>query len=340
MNKNLILLCYFFVCTQTIFAQKTIELISQGVQTSLRGLSIAKDNSIWVSGSNGYIGRSTDEGASFSFQQLAQYQKSELRDIYAFDSSIALVMSSTSPACILKTVDGGKTWKPVFITDHPNVFLDGFDFWDQTNGICFGDPIQNKFYILYTLNKGDDWIEVDPNYCPSSSNGVAAFAASGSTIQCLKDGGVFIGTGGNESVIYYSENYGKAWEKISTPMQSGYESSGIFSLYFLNAKTGFITGGDYTKENSQTENFFYTNNNGKKWVAAKTMPSGYRSCVIMAGKNLILVCGTNGVDVAYSDFLSFQRISDEGFNVMAADKKGNTVFFAGNNGKIAKLKIK
>ena len=45
----------------------SIEIISSGTKTSLRGLSVVNDNIIWVSGSNGTVGRSTNAGKNWKW---------------------------------------------------------------------------------------------------------------------------------------------------------------------------------------------------------------------------------------------------------------------------------
>ncbi|MBC8047081.1 MAG: oxidoreductase [Fimbriimonadaceae bacterium] len=315
-----------------------MKLLTQGVETSIRGLSVVDENIIWASGSNGYIARSTDGGNNFKFQQIYPYDKAELRDIYAFDSNTAIVMSSTQPACILKTVDGGKSWKKVFEDLRADVFLDGFDFWDKQKGICFGDPISNKFLLLTTTDGGDNWKYIDSAFSPVVQEGTAAFAASGSSIQCLKAGEVYFATGGTEAVLFFSADYGLTWKRIETPMPVGYESSGIFSIDFLDKKHGCIVGGDFTLQNAVSNNFYYTKNGGKTWEPATAMPAGYRSSVKYIDDYFLLACGNSGIDVAYTQYYRFTNFSNSNYNVIATDKERKIVFIAGNDGKIAMMK--
>jgi photosystem II stability/assembly factor-like uncharacterized protein len=133
----------FVVSTQST-AQYTIEVLDsntftlgEGVvlhKTSFRGLSVVDDQTIWVSGSRGTIARSTDGGKTFGYQQLKGYEKSDFRDIEAFDDKRAIIMSSGTPALILKTTDGGQSWKEVFRQNDSAYFLDAMDFWDEKQG--------------------------------------------------------------------------------------------------------------------------------------------------------------------------------------------------------------
>jgi photosystem II stability/assembly factor-like uncharacterized protein len=48
--------------------------------------------------------------------------------VEAFDANTALIMAVDSPAVILKTKDGGKSWKEVFRDNRKGMFLDAMDF--------------------------------------------------------------------------------------------------------------------------------------------------------------------------------------------------------------------
>jgi hypothetical protein len=50
-----------------------------------------------------------------------------------------------------------------------------------------------------------------------------------------------------------------------------------------------------------------------------------------------LACGTSGVDISKDRGNNWELISKDGFHVVQKAKKGNTVFLAGSNGRIAQL---
>src|SRR6201994_1475728 len=92
------------------FAQH-IEVLQQGKPTSIRGLSVVDDNVAWVSGSKGTIAITTNGGKTWDWQQVKGFENADFRDIEAFSSKEAIIMSSGTPALILKTTDGGQNWK-------------------------------------------------------------------------------------------------------------------------------------------------------------------------------------------------------------------------------------
>lgn len=336
LDKCVIFFIAFIISSNIFAATDSITLLISGTNTNLRGSSIATDQSIWVSGSNGYVGRASSMQSDWIFFQIPDFETAELRDIYAIDSLHAIVMSCTEPAVILKTDDGGLHWRICYQSNLQDTFLDGFDFWENGNGICMGDPINNKFLMFTTSDWGETWKESLTENQPKVADSIYAFAASGSGIQCLENGIVFFGTGGNAALIYKSMDWGNTWQYESTPIISGTESTGIFSIDFSSKKYNCITGGDYASPKNSTNNFYYRKKN-TKWIYPDKAPDGYMSCVKIIKKNLVITCGTNGVDIATTKSFEFSKISKMDFNTIAFDNNSGLVILAGSNGKIAIL---
>ena len=146
-------LLFFLLLTsycQFSFSQ-TIKILSQGEKTSIRGLSVVSDKLIWVSGSNGMVGESHDGGETWKWLQVKGFEKTDFRDIEAFDATTAVIMGIAEPAYILKTVDAGKKWKVVYENKTKGMFLDAMEFWNEQSGIVIGDPIDKKFFISTTF---------------------------------------------------------------------------------------------------------------------------------------------------------------------------------------------
>jgi len=110
----LIFLFILFLATSYSQKELNIQILTTGTNTSLRGMSVPTETVVWVSGSNGTVGKSTDGGKTWRWLIVTGYEKRDFRDIKAFDSSTAIIMAVDKPAYLLKTVDGGTTWKKVF----------------------------------------------------------------------------------------------------------------------------------------------------------------------------------------------------------------------------------
>ncbi|HNP55318.1 MAG TPA: YCF48-related protein, partial [Ferruginibacter sp.] len=267
------LMISFFVGSAAVSTAQTVTVITSGIKSSMRGLSVVNDDVLWVSGSGGTVGRSTDAGKTWRWTKIAGLEKTEFRDIEAFDSNTAIIMGIEKPAVILKTTDGGNNWSRVFESDREGMFLDAMEFWNEQSGIVIGDPIKGKFFVARTFDGGNKWIEIPDDRKPVADSGEACFASSGTNIRALtKSEAIFI-SGGLHSNVFVRDT------KLSLPMLQGKESTGANSIAIRNKKNWMIVGGDFYTKDSSTGNCAITTDGGKSFVKPIVPPHGYRSCV-------------------------------------------------------------
>src|SRR5689334_13613732 len=127
-----LLSCLLITCCTFLYTHaQHVEFLTSGNKASIRGLSVVSDRIVWVSGSNGQVGRSLDGGSTWKWFTVKGFEKRDFRDIEAFDAVTAVIMAVEEPANILKTVDGGETWKVVYENPTKGMFLDAMEFWDQ-----------------------------------------------------------------------------------------------------------------------------------------------------------------------------------------------------------------
>ena len=334
------LFVFLFISTLAFSQRKKIpkvEIIHSGVNTSLRGLSVVSNNIIWVSGSNGIVGKSTNGGKNWKWMTVKGFEKNDFRDIEAFDASTAIIMGISDPAYILKTENGGDTWKIVFENKTKGMFLDAMDFRDQHNGMVVGDPVDGKFFIAKTSDGGNSWEQLPDEQRPAAAAGEAFFASSGTNIRYLSDGSLVFVSGGKNSRIFYN------MIPFETGMTKGKETAGAFSLAVFDnhkktkANKLLIVGGDYANDSLKDNNCFVSNTGGKSWFAPKKAPDGYRSCVEFLNKETLVTCGPTGVDYSFDGGKNWYEISKEGFHACRFARFGNQVYLSGSNGKIGKL---
>ena len=326
-----LLILFLTICT-VLQAQK-IQMLTSGTKTSLRGMSVVNDKIIWLSGSNGTVGKSVDGGSTWEWQTVKGFEKRDFRDIEAFDKNTAVIIAIAEPAQILKTTDGGLNWRIVFTDSSKGMFLDALDFYNKKNGLVVGDPVEGKVFLAYTRNNGDDWIKFDgeKNYRRWVMNeSEAFFASSGTNIKYLKKGKYRLVSGGKSS-RWFDEN-----GDHPLLITQGKESTGANSIAIYKNQYA-VVGGDFTNDKDTTRNCLITKDGGVNWIYPTTAPRGYRSCVIYLNNDQLLTCGTSGVDFSADGGTNWQLISPEGFHVCQKAKKGNAVFLAGSNGRIAKL---
>jgi len=328
---KIILSTVFLLLGVGITRAQTVEMISSGAKISIRGLSVVTNKVIWVSGSEGTVGKSTDGGTTWKWIKVKGFEQTDFRDIEAFNDKTAVIMGVAEPAYILRTSDGGDTWKTVYENKAKGMFLDAMEFWNEESGIVIGDPIDNKFFIARTFDGGKTWQDIPPKNYPVADSGEACFASSGTNIRKLnKQEAVFI-SGGVKSRMFIRDN------KIDLPILQGKNSTGANSMAVKNRSTMIVVGGDFTTKDSTTKNCCITTDGGKTFSIPLTPPHGYRSSVEYIDKTTWISCGLNGVDICNDEGKNWNWISKTSFNVCRKAKKGKAVFFAGGGGRIGKL---
>ena len=309
------------------FSQQ-ITSIETGSKSNLRGLSVVSDDVIWASGSGGTVLRSIDGGAHWDNIIVPGYEKTDFRDIQAFSKNTAVIMGIDTPAVMLRTSDGGKTWARAYYNNSPGMFLDAMTFWNKRNGMVIGDPLDGRFFIIRTKDQGKSWQELPYAHRPLADSGEALFAASGTNVRRIKRGKVVFITGG------LSSNVVLPGAKYSLPLLKGISSAGANSIAVKNISTFMVVGGDYTKKADTAGSCVITHNGGRSFAAPQKTVSGYRSCVEYISDDTWLACGLNGVDITKDDGVTFTKISDHSFNTVIKSKRGSKVYLAGAKGAI------
>ena len=82
-------------------------------------------------------------------------------------------------------------------------------------------------------------------------------------------------------------------------------------------------------------------NDAKQWQQAVKYqgPNGYRSCVEFVNNELVLACGTSGVDLSKNGGQNWNLISNQSFHVVQRQPGKKAVFFAGSGGRIGYLTL-
>ena len=327
---------FFFLILDTCFGQ-TISLLQQGKPTSIRGLSVVDDSIAWISGSKGTVAITRNGGKTWDWQQVKGFEKADFRDVEAFSAKEAVIMSSGSPALILKTIDGGANWQVKYRNTDTAYFFDAMDFADQNHGMVLGDPVKGKFLLLETNNGGENWTAV--NGAPAALPGEAAFAASGT---CLRFNGLItIVTGGGSSRALMSpDNPKKVWIWVPLPLTNGKQSRGAFSVAFGKDES-VIVGGDYENDKKTDSVAFLLPESapGDYNGLPSKGPLGFQSCVENLNSNTFLSTGTPGSNITTDGGKTWKKIDGTSFNVCGKARKGNLVLLAGNNGAIGILKL-
>lgn len=308
---------------------------------SIRALDYG-DGNYWFSGSNGQYGRidSKTKKVEQSKVTFDENENTEYRSIAVTDQ-YTYILSAGNPALIYKVTHANDEVKLVYTEVEERVFYDSMKFWNDQEGIAFGDPTEDCLSVIKTFDGGETWAKCKCNYLPEFIKGEAAFAASNSNIAIHGDN-VWLATGGAAARIFHSKDRGSNWEEYSTPMIAGGEMTGIYAIDFIDDKRGVMIGGDWNNKEDNLYNKAITYDGGKNW---KYMSSGngpgYCSDIIFIpetdGKEILAV-GSEGIWWSGNQGESWKKLTNEGFyTVKMIDRKQG--YLAGRN-KVSSFLLK
>ena len=291
-------------------------------------------NTFFISGTEGKILIKT-----FQLEQIELFQAkyTDLRDIHVLSDSSILVMGIASPGHIWKIKKGEKAWRKVYSNMDSLVFMDGMDFWNDSVGLVYGDPLSGFHFILKTIDGGENWSRIPQENIPENLEIEAGFAASGTGIVCKENGIAYIGLGGNKARVLISKDFGDNWSIVETPLLHGSGSKGIYSIAFKDELNGVAVGGNW--ENPECDSSkVYTNNGGQTWYLSEGIQD-FRSCVTYIQDDTYISTGTSGTDVSYNGGKSWTLLDSVGFNAIKInpDRRGVAV---GSYGRIAEVELK
>ncbi len=310
---------------------------------SFRGMSMAPDGTVWVSGSKGTIGKSADSGKTWQWVNPAGFENRDFRDIEAFNGQVALAMAVDSPGIIIRTTNGGATWKVVYENHAPGIFLDDMCFRNEKDGICGGDPLTDgRLVMAATRDGGLTWEMLHEEQRPAVEKGEAMFAASGSNISVHpSDKQAFIlVTGGMLSRMWtvYPFKKGKKPEALVLPVKQGGQMTGANAVTF-SGNYVMVAAGDYNEPARSDSNF--TVRYKKRPPKLIELAGGYRSSIADNGNGLRVACGTTGISIHDAPFASYplpwKVFSPEPFHVVRTLPGSKTFLLAGPRGRIAML---
>ncbi|HSO75533.1 MAG TPA: oxidoreductase, partial [Blastocatellia bacterium] len=136
---------------------------------------------------------------------------------------------------------------------------------------------------------------------------------------------------------FRSTDMGGTWKVSATPITSGTDSTGIFSIAFRDAKHGIVVGGDYKKPNEANANAARTTDGGVTWNVIASRPGGYRSGVAFVhGTAKLIAVGETGSDFSTDGGASWKTLSKDAYHSISFARSG-AGWVVGADGRIAKI---
>jgi photosystem II stability/assembly factor-like uncharacterized protein len=317
---------------------------TSGLDTNLRGVSAAHTPDekgvpmpvVWVTGSNGVILKSINEGTTWKRLHVAGGDTLDFRGIVAFNASTAYVISSGEgeKSRIYKTADGGETWTLQYTDKRKEFFLDSIACLSETHCLALSDPIDGKFLLLKTTD-GKHWNPLPSGNMPAALPGEGAFAAS-NTCLALSGADIFFGTGGPAARVIHSSDSGRTWSVAETPIAHGNASSGVFSIVRADEKNIVVAGGDFRDPQRASGVAAYSLDEGMSWQLSAQQPGGYRSALAHIDDGRWVAVGPNGEDFSGDFGVRWKRTDSLNLNAMALLDIW-TGWAVGPNGTIARF---
>jgi hypothetical protein len=344
-------------------------LQQSGTTAGLRGVHSLGGGVAWASGADGTVLRTEDGG--YEWQSCAVpdgAEKLDFRGIWAWDANSAIVMSSGQGELsrVYRTTDGCSHWALVLTDPDKDGFFDAMVFANREVGYLLGDPVNGAFPLQRTADGGLTWTKIQSPGLTTDSLGIAAFAASNSS---LSDAGVVLNSllAGDDRVWFVTGGQGGAFlyegesncprdedtppdpaclnqwtfKRQGLPMAGNSASAGAFSLRVVwwdeRVKAAVAVGGDFAKPEVTDGTSAWTPD-GEHWAASDKPPHGFRSAVAWdADVNAWIAVGPNGSDVSWDGGKSWRPLdgSDTGGNWNAL----SLPFVVGPGGKIGKINL-
>lgn len=328
-------LLFILLSANTINAQWVKQV--SGTDASFRSIHAISKKVVWAGGSKGTVLRTTNAGATWQVIKVSGAEKLDFRDIYGVSEKVAYIMSAglaeEGAAKVFKTSDGGNTWKVVLEYKDKGAFFDSMDFWNEKEGILIGDPIDDKPFILRTLDAGNTWQRINKEKLPPVLEGEASFASSGTCVAVQPNGRAWLNT---QSRIFFTSDKGETWQVYQTPFKKG-QTAGIFGLHFWNENQGIAVGGDYKNDKEKIDNVAITHDAGKTWEFLPTAkPDGLKESGWRLPNKSLLLVGTSGTSLLGEDKPEWKAIDTESFHAISCFK--DACWAIGGKGNLAKWK--
>ena len=312
--------------------------VPTGSDQQYRGLGAVSSREAWVGGSNGEVLRTTDGGRTWKDVSPPGSKGLLFRDVEPLgkDGASVLAIGPGEASRIYTTYDAGRHWRLAFVNDDPNAFYDCMAFFEGgRRGLALSDPVDGKFRILATEDRGYSWHVLPNTGMPPAAKDEFAFAASGT---CLVAGGgrdAWFGSGGSVSRVFHSTDRGRTWTVTDAPIPpSDTGAGGVFSLAFRNTHDGVMVGGDILNPTNGHRMSAFTRD-GRTWLQGGDL-SGYRSGVdwVSGSNSMLIAVGPTGSDVSFDGARSWRQFDTADYD--AVDCVPRTCWASGPAGAVAR----
>jgi photosystem II stability/assembly factor-like uncharacterized protein len=308
-------------------------------------VSVVDGDVVWVSGVAGTVARTTDGGITWDAHAVPGSEELQFRDVHGVSAQVAYLLAAGEGdrSRILKTSDGGASWRETWRNTDPRGFFDCFDFWSADRGLVVGDSVDGKLQILRTED-GETWQPLDPATLPDALPNEGAFAASGTCLVVRAPASVWIGSGAaNTARVHLSHDGGDSWEVVSAPIHAASPTSGIASLLFFDEHAGLAAGGDVVDATVLLDRVALTADGGRTWTpgGSPMLASAVYGTAAVSGLPgpTVLAVGPGGADLSRDGGRSWSHLVDDELWA-AAFGPGGVGWAVGVEGRVVQILVR
>ena len=313
--------------------------VDVGTDQQFRGLDALDSRHAWVGGSDGGVWKTRNGGRTWKNVSPPRTKGLLFRDVEATDFRHVQVLAigEGEASRIYRTRNGGKSWKLTFVNHSPKAFYDCMAMWPGgKHGIAMSDPVNGKFRIIATHDRGASWHVVNPDGMPAAKPGEAGFAASGTCLVTAGARQAWLASGVGAARIFHTYNRGRTWTVRASTIP-GPELGGVFSLSFRNPHRGLAVGGDLEAQTNGVDMSAFTRNSGRSWRNGGDL-GGYRSGVdwVYHARRMAIAVGPTGTDVTRDGGRTWRTFSHRNFDAVQCTPDG-ACWASGPEGAVARL---
>ena len=304
-----------------------------------RGLDAIDSRHAWVGGSDGGVWKTRNGGRSWRNVSPPHTKGLLFRDVEATDFRHVQVLAigEGEASRIYRTRNGGRTWRLTFVNDAPRAFYDCMAMWPGgKHGIAMSDPVNGKFRIIATHDRGASWHVVNPRGMPAARPGEFGFAASGTCLVTAGRHQAWLASGGGAARIFHTRDRGRNWTVARSTIPAS-DAGGVFSLAFRNPRRGLAVGGDFLAPNNGVDMSAFTRSSGRMWTHGGDL-GGYRSGVdwVHGARRVAIAVGPSGTDVTRDGGRTWRTFSRRNFDAVQCTPDG-ACWASGPEGAVARL---
>ncbi|MFH2144289.1 MAG: S8 family serine peptidase [Bacteroidota bacterium] len=257
--------------------------------------TMTKDFTRTINGGNNWLSGNIDVATNYDVANISAINE---------DTAWVAMYDANGGGAILKTTDAGQTWvhQTSALFNNASSFANVVHFFNENDGFCMGDPINNEFEIYITVDGGDTWTAVDGTNIPNPQSGEMGWT---NTYYAVNDTAWF---GSNTGRIFKSIDKGATWNVYTSgeanvsgiSMHDGL--NGIMLAAVYDQTTGALTSWNMRKTNDGGEtwqsvtpvgNYFKSDMSAVPGVPGKIISTGISQNLSECGSSYSLDYGTS-----------------------------------------------